>query len=172
MAVSAPSLTYVVAPGAPRQAIADLTALSGRQQAPPTWALGPMLDRLVKNVGETEADYEANLKSDIANIDRYDLPLTGHRIEGWGFRNADNDGLVLYHPRVASFATRSKIIAELHARHIHPLAYLRPFIAPGSAPDREGLTVRWADDQTYTTSGTLGQHIALLDFTNPAAVRF
>jgi alpha-glucosidase (family GH31 glycosyl hydrolase) len=32
--------------------------------------------------------------------------------------------------------------------------------------------VRRADGRTYTTTGTLGQHIALLDFTNPAAVRY
>jgi sulfoquinovosidase len=172
VAVSARSLSYAVAPGAPKLAIRALTALTGRQPAPPPWALGPMLDRLVKNVGETQSDYESNLNQDIANIDRYHLPLTAYRIEGWGFRNADNDGLVLYNPRVVSFATQSKIIAELHARHIHPLAYLRPFIAPGSAPDREGLSVRQADGQTYTTTGTLGQHIALLDFTNPAAVRY
>jgi alpha-glucosidase len=172
VAASARSLSYVVAPGTPKQAITALTALTGRQPAPPAWALGPMLDRLVKNIGETQSDYESNLNQDIANIDRYHLPLTGYRIEGWGFRNADNDGLVLYHPRLVSFATQSKIIAELQRRHIHPLAYLRPFITPGSAPDREGLTVRRADGQTYTTSGTLGQHIAELDFTNPAAVRY
>lgn len=172
VAASAQSLRYVVAPGTPKQAITALTALTGRQPAPPAWALGPMLDRLVKNIGETQSDYESNLNNDIANIDRYHLPLTGYRIEGWGFRNADNDGLVLYNPRVVSFATQSKIIAELQARSIHPLAYLRPFITPGSAPDRAGFTVRQADGQTYTTTGTLGQHVALLDFTNPAAVRF
>ncbi len=172
VAASAAELSYVVAPGSPRRAVTDLTARTGRQPAPPAWALGPMLDRLVKNGGVTEAEYEADLNQDIANIDRYRLPLTAYRIEGWGFRNSDNDGIVLYHPRVLSFATQSKIIAELHARQIHPLAYLRPFITPGSAPDREGLTVRRADGQTYTTTGTLGQHIALLDFTNPAAVRF
>ncbi len=172
VAASARSLSYVVAPGRPKQAITDLTGLTGRQPAPPAWALGPMLDRLVKNIGETQADYEANLNQDIANIDRYHLPLTGYRIEGWGFRDPANDGLVLYSPRVLSFATQSKIIAELQARHIHPLGYLRPFIAPGSPPDRQGLTIHRADGQTYTTSGTLGQHIAELDFTNPAAVRF
>jgi alpha-glucosidase len=172
VAASARSLSYVVAPGPPKQAITALTALTGRQPAPPAWALGPMLDRLVKNIGETESDYEANLNQDIANIDRYRLPLTGYRIEGWGFSNADNDGLVLYNPRLTSFATQSRIIAALHARHIHALAYLRPFIAPGSAPDRERLTIRLADGQTATTTGTLGQHIAELDFTNPAAVRY
>jgi alpha-glucosidase len=172
VAASARSLSYVVGPGTPKQAITDLTRLTGRQPAPPAWALGPMLDRLVKNIGETQSDYEANLNQDIVNIDRYHLPLTGYRIEGWGFRDAGNDGLVLYRPRVTSFATQSKIISELRARHIHPLGYLRPFIVPGSAPDRQGLTIHRADGQTYTTSGTLGQQIAELDFTNPAAVRF
>jgi alpha-glucosidase (family GH31 glycosyl hydrolase) len=166
------SLSYVVAPGAPKQAIAELTSLTGRQPAPPGWALGPMLDRLVRNGTETQSDYESHLNQDIANIDRYHVPLTGYRIEGWRLPNPDNDGLVLYNPPLVSFATQSKIIAELHARHIHPLAYLRPFIAPGSAPDREGLTVHLADGQTATTTGTLGQHIAELDFTNPAAVRW
>ncbi len=172
VAASAGFLHYDVAPDAPLRAIAALTALTGRQPAPPAWALGPMLDRLVKNGTETEADYEAKLNADIANIDRYHLPLTGYRIEGWGFRNEDNDGLVLYHPRLLAFALQAKLIGELRARHIHPLGYLRPFITPGSAADREGLTVHLADGRTATTTGTLGQHIAELDFTNPAAVRW
>jgi alpha-glucosidase (family GH31 glycosyl hydrolase) len=172
VAVSAPSLNYIVAPGSPKPAIADLTAVTGRQPTPPAWALGPTLDRLVKNRGQTRSDYEANLRADIANIDRYHLPLKAYRIEGWGFRNPNNDGLVLYHPRVLGFALQSKIIAELHARHIHPLAYLRPFVTPGSAPDREHLTAHKANGQTYYSTGTLGQHIALLDFTNPGAVRY
>jgi alpha-glucosidase (family GH31 glycosyl hydrolase) len=170
VAVAAPSLSYVVAPGAPMQAIGSLTAVSGRQPAPPAWALGPMLDRLVKNSGETESDYESALAADIANIDRYHVPLTAYRIEGWGFSNADNDGLALH--SFVSFAAQARMIAELRARHIHPLAYLRPWITPGSAPDLAGLTVKTPTGQTYLTTGTAGQHIALLDFTNPAAVRF
>jgi alpha-glucosidase (family GH31 glycosyl hydrolase) len=175
VAASAPSLSYVVAAGSqgsPARAITELTARSGRQPAPPAWALGPMLDRLVRNGGVSESVYDASLEQDIANIDRYRVPLSAYRIEGWGFRNADNDGLVLYHPRVTSFAVQSKIIRELHARHIHVLAYVRPFITPGSQPDRDHLTIRTANGQTFTTTGTLGQHAALLDFTNPAAVRF
>src|SRR5581483_4159064 len=81
-----------------------------------------------------------------------------------------NDGLALH--SVVSFPVQTRIIAELRARHIHPLAYLRPWITPGSAPDRERLTVRRADGSTYETTGTAGQKIALLDFSNPAAVRY
>jgi alpha-glucosidase len=172
VAARASTLTYLATTGTPRQAVATLTALTGRQPAPPQWALGPMLDRLVRNGTETESNYESLLHQDIANIDRYHLPLTGYRIEGWGFRNADNDGIILYNPRLETFALQSKIVAELKVRHIHPLAYLRPFITPGSAADRAGLTVRGADGGTFTTTGTLHQHIALLDFSNPAAVRW
>ncbi len=172
VATAARSLTYVVAPGTPTQAIGNLTSRTGRQPAPPLWALGPMMDRLVKNKVETLADYQANLNADIANIDRYHMPLTAYRIEGWGMKNPDNDGIVLYNPPVVSFATQTKIIKELQARHIHPVAYLRPFIAPGSYPDRMGYSVKNAQGQTYVTTGTLAQTIGLIDFTNPAAVRW
>lgn len=170
VAASSPSLRYLVAPGRPGQAIADLTAVTGRQPVPPSWALGPMLDRLVKNVDESRSDYQSALSSDIANIDRYHLPLTTYRIEGWGLPGAANDGLML--PTTTSIGVQHRIIAELQARGIHPLVYLRPFIIPGSTPDEDGFTVRQANGQTYYTTTTTGTKIALLDFTNPAAVRF
>jgi sulfoquinovosidase len=170
VAVSASSLRYVVAPGAPKRAIRSITSLSGRQPVPPQWGLGPMFDRLVKNFGETRADYESELRQDIRNIDRYRLPLTAYRIEGWGMRNPNNDGLSLH--SFVGFGLQSRVISELRARHIHPLAYLRPWITPGSGPDRARLTVRDRAGRTYLTTGTTGQHIALLDFTNPRAVRF
>ena len=53
---------------------------------------------------------------DIANIDRYHLPLTAYRIEGWNMQNDDNDGLVIYHPPVTSFAHA----AEDHRRAPRP----------------------------------------------------
>ncbi len=168
--VTAPNLDYVVAPGRATRAIGTLTALSGRQPVPPRWALGPMLDRLVKNGGETEADYAANVRADLVNIKRYHLPLTAYRIEGWGLPNPDNDGLALH--SFISPSMQAQVVAELHRRGIHPLFYLRPWITPGSAPERHGLVVRQADGKPYRTTGTSGQPIDLLDFTNPAAVRF
>jgi alpha-glucosidase (family GH31 glycosyl hydrolase) len=168
--VSARSLDYVFAPGSPAAAIRTLTALSGRQQVPPRWALGPMLDRLVKNFGETPKDYQANVAADLANIRRYRLPVTAYRIEGWGLPSAGNDGLALH--TYTSPSEQARVIATLRSRGIHPLVYLRPWITPGSKPVEEGLVVRHADGSPYYTTGTSGQPIALLDFTNPAAVRF
>ncbi len=119
---------------------------------------------------QTPADYGSKLSQDIANIDHYHLPLTAYRIEGWGFANAANDGLALH--AFVSFAAQSR--SSLSCR---PGVSTRSRTCgrgslPGSAPDRQRLTVRTARGQTYLTTGTTGQHIALLDFTNPAAVQF
>jgi alpha-glucosidase len=167
---SAPQLDYVVAPGAPSQAIATLTSLTGRQPVPPRWALGPMLDRLVKNVGESQADYEANVSSDLQNIARYRLPLTAYRLEGWGFGSAGNDGFAL--PTQVTPQFQAETFARLRRMGIHPLVYMRSFISPGSAPVKERLVARTASGQPYYTTTSTGSPIALLDFTNPSAVRF
>lgn len=166
----AATLRYLVAPGVPRAALRALTARTGRQPLPPAWALGPMLDRLVKNGGETEADYEAQLAADLRNLRRYRIAITAYRIEGWGLPRAGNDGLALH--SFVTPAVQARTIAALRARHIHPLAYLRPWITPGSAPDRAGLTVRTAAGTSFVTTSTTNEPIALLDFTNPAAVRY
>jgi alpha-glucosidase len=175
---TAHTLDYIVAPGSSAVALRTLTAISGRQPAPAQWALGPMLDRLVKNVGETEADYQANVRADLVNIRRYHLPLTAYRLEGWGFPGTvagtatatDNDGLDLI--TFISSALQAQVFRTLKARHIHPLVYLRPLLSPGSKPVQEGLEVKTASGQPYYTTSTGGAPIALLDFTNPAAVRF
>ncbi|HEX8975639.1 MAG TPA: TIM-barrel domain-containing protein [Solirubrobacteraceae bacterium] len=167
---SASSLDYVVAPGPAPQAMRTLTALSGRQPVPQAWALGPMLDRLVKNVGETQPDYESNVAADLANIARYHLPLSAYRLEGWGLPGAGDDGLALHSYVTPAF--QAQVFSALRARHIHPLVYLRPWITPGSAPAQAGLVARRADGQPYQTTSTTGAPIELLDFTNPAAVAF
>lgn len=168
--VSAPSLDYIVAPQGPAKAIATLTRLSGRQPVPPRWALGPMLDRLIKNFRETEQDYQSHVAADLVNLRRYHVPLTAYRIEGWGLPSAGNDGLALH--SFISAAMQARVIRRLRSSHIHALVYLRPWITPGSGPVAKGLVVRHPDGSPYYTTGTAGQPIALLDFTNPAAVRF
>ncbi len=170
VAASASSLHYIVAPGSAPRAVATLTALSGRQPVPPRWALGPMLDRLVKNFGETEQDYTSSVNADMVNLVRYHVPITAYRIEGWGMPTPGNDGLALH--SFISFADQQAVIATLHRRGIHPLVYLRPWITPGSAPSRAGLVARQANGSPYDTTSTTGAKIELLDFTNPAAVGF
>ena len=168
---SAAHLDYVVAPGEPRRSAGTLTALTGRHRKPPAWALGPMFDRLVKNFGQTVPNYEAMLKDDLAKIDKYDLPVTAYRIEGSGFPDdPGNHGLSLHtwvRPK-----PQAKMIRELKKRDIHPLSYLRPWLTPDSAPVKAGYAVTDASGAPYYVVGTAERRFALIDFTNPEAVRF
>jgi alpha-glucosidase (family GH31 glycosyl hydrolase) len=168
---SATHLDYVVAPGAPRRSVRTLTAMTGRHRVPPRWALGTMMDRLVKNEGETFADYEGNLRADIRNIDKYHLPLSAYRIEGWGFPDGGaNHGLAL-HTWVRP-GPQAAMIRKLRARGIHPLAYLRPWLTPDSAPVTDGYAVTRADGSPYYVVGSGQMRFGLVDFTDPAAVRW
>jgi alpha-glucosidase len=167
--VSAPRLHYVVAPGRAPRSIRTLTALTGRQPVPPRWAFGPMLDRLVKNFGETDADYQANVADDLRQIATRHLPLTAYRIEGWGLPGG-NDGLALH--TYTSPDEQARVIRTLRRRRVHPLVYLRPWVTPDSAAIAHGWGATHADGRPFLTTGTSGQPIALLDFTDPDAVRF
>jgi sulfoquinovosidase len=169
VSASAARLRYVVAPGPAPRAIRSLTAITGRQAVPPRWGLGPMLDRLVKNFAETEADYQSNVQADLENIARHDLPLTAYRIEGWGFPGG-NDGFFLH--SYTSPDEQARTINTLRARGIHALVYLRPWMTLDSSAVANGWVASDAAGHSYVTTGTAGQQIGLLDFTNPAAVRF
>ena len=94
-------------------AISQLTAITGRQPIPPSWAVGSLLDREVKYPSDPAAQYEQEVQSDIDNIRRYHLHVDGYRIEGW----AELPTPVLKH-----------LIAELTALGIHPLVYFRAFV--------------------------------------------
>ncbi len=169
VSASARRLRYVVAPGRAAKTIGTLTSLSGRQPVPPRWALGPMMDRLVKNFGETEEDYEANLRADMRDLRRYRIPIRAYRIEGWGFPGG-NHGLAIH--TFTSAALQAEVVKTLRRRHIHPLAYLRPWVEPDSSAVQQGLVATHADGTPYLTTSTTGRAIALLDFTKPAAVRY
>ncbi|HSO97928.1 MAG TPA: hypothetical protein VLP43_03180, partial [Solirubrobacteraceae bacterium] len=160
--VLAPGLDYVVAPGAQSASLSQITALTGRQPVPPTWALGSQFDREVK-LNESASAYAADVRSDLANIDHYRLPVDAYRIEGWQFL-----------PR----ATLAHFIAELKRRRIHPLLYFRAFVgtdATGTDDPAQygyavghGLVATRADGSPYTFISNFNANAAQIDFTNPA----
>lgn len=172
VAASAAHLDYVVAPGGPKRSARALTALTGRHRVPPRWALGTMLDRLVRNFDETVARYESELRDDLRQIDKHDLPLTAYRLEGSVFP-ADpehNHGMELHswvRPEVQTW-----MIEELRSRGIHVLSYLRPWLSVDSAPVRAGLAVSDVNGDPYYVVGTDNRRFALIDFTKPEAVQF
>ncbi len=163
--VSSSQLDYVVAPGDARRSVRTLTSISGRQPVPPRWALGPMLDRLARNFGENESDYEAALAQDLRKIREFHLPLKAYRVEGWGVPNGENNGFSM--PSYTDRATLLDELAKLKRMGIHPLAYLRPWVKPDSQAVARGDVATHDDGTPYMTSGSAGQQIAMLDFTSP-----
>jgi sulfoquinovosidase len=162
-----PHLSYTVAPGKPPKAIRRTTAITGRHRVPPRWAVGSILDRLVQFPSDPPDHYQGSVEDDIANIDRYRLPLDAYRIEGWQFLPDD----VLEH-----------LIDELQARGIHPMLYFRAFVGkdeigtddPGAFDEAvaRGYVATHADGSPYVFSSNFNADGAVIDFTNPAAVRW
>ncbi|MGZ4172910.1 MAG: TIM-barrel domain-containing protein [Solirubrobacteraceae bacterium] len=165
--VTARGLDYVVIPSSPLRAVGELTRLTGRQPVPPNWALGSLLDRLVKFPSDPPAHYEQEMQSDLDNIDRHHLHLDGYRIEGW----PELPRAVLQH-----------YIAEFRRRGIHPLLYFRAFVGQdttGTDDPRDfdlalarGYVATHADGSPYIFTSNFSKPGAVIDFTNPAAVRW
>ncbi len=164
--VAARRLDYIVAPGPAPQAISALTAITGRQRVPPSWAVAPQLDRETQ-LGKSPADYLAQVRQDLVDITRYHLSIRAYRIEGWNSLPT---------------ATVRELIAAFRARGIHALLYFRPFVsqdvagteAPGAYTYAisHGLVARSRSGAPFTFGDSFGGRAALLDFTNPAAVRW
>ena len=161
------ALAYDVVAAPPAPAMAGLTAITGRQPVPPAWAGGAILDRLVKFPSDPPTQYEHEVQSDIDNIDRYHLHVDGYRIEAWA-------GL----PR----AVLAHLIAELRARGIHPLVYFRAFVGQDTIGTDSPVAYQYAIAHHYVATRANGSPYvfvsnfeapaAVIDFTNPAAVRW
>ena len=162
-----PGLDYTVVAADAPQAIAQLTDLTGRQPAPPEWALGSLLDREVKYPSDPAAQYQQEVQSDLANIDRFHLHLDAYRIEGWAEL-----------PRVQL----AEDISALKARGIHPLVYFRAFVGSDSTGTDDpadyayaishGYVATQANGSAYTFISNFNAPAAVIDFSNPAAVRW
>jgi alpha-glucosidase len=162
---AAPAIDYLVAPGGAKRAIATLTRINGRQPLPPDWALGSLMDRLVKFPEDPPESHLANVESDLREIARHRVPVDGYRIEGWQFL-----------PR----HELRRLIAALRARGIHPMLYFRLFVGQdeiGTDDPRaydealeKGYVATTADGRPYTFVSNFSEPGAQIDFTNPAAV--
>ena len=164
---AAPALDYVVAPGRPVRAVATLNGITGRHRLPPRWALGSLIDRLVKFPEDPPESHAANVESDLREIDRWRVPVTGYRIEGWQFLPRDQ---------------LKRLIAELRARGIHPILYFRLFVGQDEIGTDDPKAYDEALEKGYVATGPDGRPRtfisnfsrpgAQIDFTNPAAVEW
>jgi sulfoquinovosidase len=165
VSAAAAGLDYVVAPGPAPRAIKTLTRINGVHEQPPSWALGPQLDRSVQALSDTGESYLAKVRQDLEEIDRHDIPVSAYRIEGW-----------LGIPE----ETLRELIDEFHSRGIKVTAYFKAFISRGDTLFDEqeafdealarGYFAKTPGGQPFLFNSVFGKGIAgLLDFTNPEA---
>ena len=162
--VSAAQLDYSVYVGAPLKSIPALSAVTGRHRPPPDWVLGVLLDRSTIAFTQTAAQYAAQVRDDLAQIDARGIRASGYRIEGW-FELAA--------------AERAELIGEFKRRGIKVLSYFRPFAAIDGAGTEDPAVFTEALQQGYFTKYPLGLPYlfagnffgptALIDFTNSEA---
>jgi alpha-glucosidase (family GH31 glycosyl hydrolase) len=163
--VAAPALEYVVAPGSMTQAIATVTAITGRQRVPPSW-LGPMFDQEVE-LGMTAPEYEKRTEYDLEEIISTNLPVTAFRVEGWVY---------------LSPTFRERLYAELKAHGIRPLVYFRPFAGDENSGETSKALYEFAlahnlfatrqNGEPFLFTSGYGNPAGLIDFTNPDAVQW
>lgn len=161
----AAALDYVVVPGSARKAIGALTALTGRQPPPPRWALGTIMDRLVRYPSDPPEQHAAEVEGDLRDLRTHKLSLDAYRIEGWQF---------LERPKLRAF------IKTLRARGIHPMLYFRLFVGKDTigtddpkAYDEalaKDYVATHADGTPYVFTSNFNKDGAVIDFTNPKAV--
>jgi alpha-glucosidase len=164
--VAGPAIDYLVAPGGVARAVRCLTALTGRQPAPPAWALGgSILDRLVKYPSDDATQHQAEITADLANMKKYGVKPAAYRIEGW----AELPPSVL-----------AADIAALRRRGVHPMVYFRGFVGKDTTGTDDpkyydeavskGYVATHADGSPYVFTSNFNNDAAMIDFTNPAAV--
>ena len=168
MAVAAPGIDYVVAPGEPPQAIGALTAITGRHRVPPEWAVGTQLDRAVKYPGDNARGARGTRPRRPAHIERYGLPLDAYRDRGLGV-------LLARQPARAHRASCTR-------RGIRPDPLLPRVRRQGRDRHRrhprdydeavaKGYVAKTPTGQPYVFVSNFNERAALIDFTNPEAVR-
>ncbi len=159
----AATLDFSVQTGDAPSIVAAQTALTGRQIEPPTWALGPTIDRNYPATESSASDYYTHVQADLANIATYHPPITAYRLEGWAMLTS---------------AQVQAVVSQLHAMGVHMLVYLNDYAGGYLTPvtTQQALAgsyeVKNAQGLPYLITTTSGTPTVILDFTNPATQAF
>jgi sulfoquinovosidase len=169
VAVAADGLDLTIAPGAERDAIAALTAATGRNPLVPRWALGPMVSRAVESLDQEPEEYEELVRADLEAVERYDLPLTAFSIEGW--------------PMLEEREALDEILAWMDRLDLRPVGYVKAFVGGSQHTEREGklqdaiergIVAETAAGTPYLFGSPveIWEPAALLDVTDPDMVAY
>ena len=164
--VEGQSLTYLVIDGpTPKDVLRRYTALTGRPPLVPEWSYGLWLST------SFTTDYdEATVMSFIDGMEERGIPLSVFHFDCFWMRGFTWTDFV-WDP--ATFPDPEGLIRRLHDRGLKVCVWINPYIAQKSVLFDEGLEHGYL---VRTTDGNLWQTdlwqagMALVDFTNPAAV--
>ncbi|POH68246.1 alpha-xylosidase [Cryobacterium zongtaii] len=164
--VAGPAIEYLVIYGpTPKQILERYTRLTGRPARVPAWSYGLWLSTSFT----TQYD-EATVNSFIDGMAERDLPLSVFHFDCFWMREFNWTDFE-WDPRV--FPDPEGMLARLHEKNLHVSAWINPYIAQRAGIFAEaaaaGYLVKKADGDVWQWD--LWQAgMALVDFTNPAAV--
>ena len=145
--------------GSPKEILSEYTALSGRPEMPPLWSFGTWMSRISYFTEDEGRDIAKKLRenripSDVIHFDT-----------GW----FDVDWQCDYEFSPERFKNPAKMIKDLGKQGFHICLWQLPYFVPGNKYFPElvgkGLAVK-------NGRGTLPYEDAVLDFTNPATVKW
>jgi len=162
------SLTfYVIAGGDPKGVLERYTALTGRPAAVPAWSYGLWL-----STSFTTSYDEETVTSFIEGMAQRDLPLSVFHFDCFWMREFNWCDFA-WDPRV--FPDPEGMLARLHARDLRVCVWINPYIGQRSPLFAEaaeaGYLVRRPDGSVWQWD-MWQAGMALVDFTNPDAVRW
>ena len=145
--------------GDPKQVLSEYTALTGRSPVPPLWSFGLWMSRITYNS-------EAQVREVAAKLRQYRIPADVlHLDTGWFETDWRSD----YRFSPTRFTDPAKMIRDLRQQGFRVSLWQYTYFTPKNPLWKEmvdsGYEVR---DQ----GGRLPPEDAVLDFTNPAAVRW
>lgn len=167
IAVQEEELEYMVIGGSePKEVLSNYTALTGRTPVPPAWTYGLWLST------SWMPDSDAQITLDtIDKMKEYDIPLSVFHFDArWmdDFKCCD----FVWSKR---FGDAKKLLDAIHERGVKVCVWINPYISQESYLFREGKDkgyfLKTKDGDVWQSDNWMSG-IAIVDFTNPEAVRW
>ena len=157
-----------LASGTKQRVLRDITSRTGRHRLPPAWSTGVTLSRTIGILGDAGGKYRARVERDLEKIAEADFPISAYAFEGWQALPMD-------------FVRQT--VTDLRASGIRSILYLRSFVSNDVAgtegPDtfdqaiNRGLVATDASGDPFLLPSPFpGAQAAVIDFTNPKAVKW
>jgi alpha-D-xyloside xylohydrolase len=144
--------------GTPQEILAEYTALTGRSPVPPLWSFGLWMSRITY-------DRETQVREVAARLRQEQIPCDViHLDTGW----FEDDWCCDYRFSTTRFENPKQMMADLRKQGFRTCLWQLPYFTPKNRLYREAVDGGYA----VLAEGGIPTEDAILDFSNPAAVRW